>query len=494
MPTSTSSSKPVTYQSLTELRQALDSGKLTSTELTQACINRTKELEPKLHAFLSYNEAKSLEAAKASDERRKKGTILSPLDGIPVSIKDMICQEGVSNTCASNILKDFISPYDAHVIEKLKKAGAILWGRTNMDEFAMGSSNESSAFGACSNPWNTDCVPGGSSGGSAVAVTAGQTVLSLGTDTGGSIRQPAALCGIVGLKPSYGLISRYGITAYASSLDQAGPFARTVEDCAHLLHVIAGHDERDSTSFPTDIPNYPELIKKNKGPWTIGVPKEYFAQGLDPEIKSAVEAAIQFYKSIGCKIVDVTLPNMHLAIPIYYVIACAEASSNLARYDGIRYTHRTSSATNAIDIFSKSRDEGFGPEIKRRIILGTFVLSSGYYDAYYLRAQKIRRLIRNDFDNAFKSVDALITPITPSVAFKKGSKSSDPLAMYLEDIFTVSINLAGVPAISIPCGMHSSKLPIGMQLIGKPFQEADILSMAHTFEEAHNYKNNHPNL
>lgn len=493
MPTVTQS-KDTFYQSLTQLRQALDSGQFSSVELTQTYINRTKQLEPKLHAFLSLNESRALALAKASDERRKKSALLSPLDGIPVSIKDLICEEGQPNTCASKILKDYISPYDAHVIEKLKNAGAVLWGRTNMDEFAMGSSNENSAFGPSNNPWNTDCVPGGSSGGSAVAVAAGQTVLSLGSETGGSTRQPAAYCGIVGLKPTYGLVSRYGLTAFASSLDQIGPFARTVEDCAHLLHIIAGHDNRDSTSFPSTVPNYPELLQKNKGPWTIGVPKEYFAEGLDPEVKSAVEAAIKFYQSIGCKVIDVTLPNMALAIPIYYIIASAEASSNLARYDGIRYSHRSSHTTNAIDIFFKSRSEGFGPEVKRRIILGTFVLSSGYYDAYYLRAQKIRRLIRNDFDNAFKSLDALITPTTPSVAFKKGSKSTDPLAMYLEDIFTVSINLAGIPALSIPCGMHSKNLPIGMQLIGKPFQEADILCIANAFEQAHPYKNNHPNL
>lgn len=487
-------SKDLHYQSVSQLKDLLDKKEISAAELMQSFIDRTEATENKLGSFLSYKKEDALSQAKLSDKRRAEGKKLGLLEGIPVSLKDNMARAGDPMTCGSKILEKFISPYDAHVTEKLKESGAVLWGRANLDEFAMGSSTENSAFQLTSNPWNTDCVPGGSSGGSASSVAAGQTVLSLGSDTGGSIRQPAALCGIVGMKPTYGLVSRFGLGAFASSLDQIGPFGRSIEDVALLLEVISGHDRRDSTSFKTPIPAYSQEIKKEKGPWKIGVPKEYFGKGLSDEVRTAVEKAIRFYEGMGCEIKEVSLPNMELAIPVYYIIATAEASSNLARYDGVRYTHRSPEATNAIDLFMKSRGEGFGKEVKRRIMLGTYVLSSGYYDAYYLRAQKVRTLIKQDFTKAFESVDALITPTTPHTAFKKGEKVSDPLTLYLEDIYTVSLNLAGLPGLSMPCGLSSNNLPIGLQLIGKPYEEAQLLSIAYAFEQAHTFLNLHPKL
>lgn len=482
------------YKTASELSTMLEGGEISSVELTKAIVERTKALDKKIGAYLNYDEEAALKQAEASDNRRAKGRVLSPLDGVPASIKDVISEKGCSLTCGSKILEHYISPYDATAIKKLKDAGVILWGRLNMDEFAMGSSNEHSAYKSVSNPWNLEHIPGGSSGGCSAGVAAGMTVLSLGTDTGGSIRQPAAHCGIVGLKPTYGLVSRYGVAAFASSLDQIGPFARSVEDIAMILQVIAGHDNLDSTSFKTQIPNYRQKLKENQSHWTLGIPKEYFGEGLNSEVREAVQKAIDFYKSKGCKLVDISLPNTELAIPVYYIIAPAEASSNLARYDGIRYTHRSDKATNAIDIYFKSRAEGFGKEVKRRIILGTYVLSSGYYDDYYLKAQKVRTLIRQDFLEAFEKVDAILTPTVPNTAFKKGQKTSDPLAMYLEDIFTISVNLAGLPGISLPCGYSKSNMPIGMQLIGKPYQEADLLAIANSFEKAHDFRNKHPQL
>lgn len=482
------------YKPATELSRMLADGSITSIELTKAFIERTKEVEPKVNAFLSFDELETLKQAEASDKRRKEGSLLSPLDGIPVGIKDVIAQKGQPLTCASRILENFVSPYDAHVSEKLKSAGAVLWGRLNMDEFAMGSSTENSGFKCTANPWNQGCTPGGSSGGSAAAVAALEAPLALGSDTGGSVRQPAAFCGIVGLKPTYGLISRYGLVAFASSLDQIGPMGRTVEDVALLLQAIAGKDERDSTSYPAHIPNYLEGIAESKGPWSLGVPKEYFGEGLNDEVRRAVESAIRYYEAQGCTIKEVSIPSIKYAIATYYIIATAEASSNLARYDGIRYTHRSKEATNAIDIYAKSRAEGFGKEVIRRIILGTYVLSSGYYDAYYLKAQKVRSVIRQDFMNAFNHVNALITPTCPTPAFKIGEKINDPLAMYLNDIYTVSINLAGLPGISIPCGMSEQGLPIGLQLIGKPYEEASLLAIGHMFEQGHDFYKNFPSL
>jgi aspartyl-tRNA(Asn)/glutamyl-tRNA(Gln) amidotransferase subunit A len=391
------------------------------------------------------------------------------------------------------MLENFISPYDATVTTKLKDAGVVLWGRANCDEFAMGSSTENSAFKTTANPYDLSRVPGGSSGGSAAALAAGEAIATLGSDTGGSIRQPAAFCNVVGLKPTYGLVSRYGLAAYASSLDQIGSFTRTVEDAAIMLGAIAGHDDRDSTSYQTPIPDYRAALAEKKGPWKLGIPKEYFGEGLDPEVGAAVEKAITFYREQGCEIKEISLPHTEYCLSAYYIIATAEASSNLARYDGVRYTHRSADAKTVEDVYFKSRAEGFGDEVKRRIILGTYVLSSGYYDAYYLRAQKVRTLIRQDFLNAYQEVDAVLTPTTPTPAFKIG-ETADPLAMYLQDIYTVSVNLAGLPGISIPAGFSEGGLPIGLQLIGQPYQEADLLAIAHAYDSAHDWNQRLPNL
>ncbi len=482
------------YQPITELAAHLAAKKISSVELTQAIIDRTAAVEPRVQAFNSYDPADALAQARASDTRRASGQTLGPLDGIPIGIKDVIAVTGQPLTASSKMLGNFVSPYDATVTKKLKNAGAVIWGRLNLDEFAMGSSTENSATKTTSNPYDLTRVPGGSSGGSAAALAAGQAIATLGSDTGGSIRQPAALCNVVGLKPTYGLVSRYGLIAFASSLDQIGPFTRTVEDSAITLNAIAGHDPLDSTSFKTEIPDYRAALSSKKGPWKIGIPKEYFGEGLDPEVAAAVQSAIEFYKKQGCEIKEVSLPHTEYGVAVYYIIATAECSSNLARYDGIRYGHRSPDATNAIDIYQKSRAEGFGPEVKRRIILGTYVLSSGYYDAYYIRAQKVRTLIRQDFLNAYKEVDAILTPTTPTAAFKKGEKAANPLAMYLSDIYTIGVNLAGLPGLSIPCGFTKSGLPIGLQLIGQPFRESDLLALAHTYDRAHAWATRHPTL
>ena len=483
----------VSYQPIVQLSALLAARALSSVELTLAVVARTKAVDGRVRAFNSYDEADALAQAAASDARRAAGQARGPLDGIPVGLKDVIAVAGQPLTASSKMLANFVSPYDATVTTKLKNAGAVLWGRLNLDEFAMGSSTENSANGPTSNPWDLTRVPGGSSGGSAAALAAGEAIATLGSDTGGSVRQPAAFCGVVGLKPTYGLVSRYGLIAYASSLDQIGPFARTVEDAALLLGAIAGHDERDSTSFKAEIPDYREELKKRTGPWRLGIPKEYFGEGLDPEIGASVEQAIAFYKQQGCEIREVSLPHTQYCLDTYYIIATAEASSNLARYDGIRYGHRSKHATDIVDLYFQSRAEGFGAEVKRRIILGTYVLSSGYYDAYYLRAQKVRTLIRQDFLNAFREVDALITPTSPMPAFKIGEKS-DPLALYLCDIYTIGVNLAGLPGISVPCGFTRGGLPIGMQLIGQPFQEAGLLAIANAYERAHEWHTKHPDL
>ncbi|MEZ5414436.1 MAG: Asp-tRNA(Asn)/Glu-tRNA(Gln) amidotransferase subunit GatA [Opitutaceae bacterium] len=486
-------STPLYFQTIAALAGRLADGEISSVELTKAIIARTETVEDKVHAFNSRDEADALRQAAAADERRAAGRTLGPLDGIPIALKDVIAVRDQPLTASSRMLANFVSPYDATVTERLKKAGAVLWGRLNLDEFAMGSSTENSANQPTANPWNLDCVPGGSSGGSAAAMAAGEAIATLGSDTGGSIRQPASLCGVVGLKPTYGLVSRYGLIAFASSLDQIGPFTRTVEDAAILLQAIAGHDERDSTSFKTEIPDYRAALESKRGPWKLGIPKEYFGEGLDPEVSKAVEAAIAFYRERGCEIVEVSLPHTQYCLDAYYVIATAEASSNLARYDGIRYGHRSKQAKDVVDLYYQSRAEGFGEEVKRRIILGTYVLSSGYYDAYYLRAQKVRTLIRQDFLNAYRQVDALITPTSPTAAFKIGAKA-DPLALYLCDIYTIGVNLAGLPAISVPCGFTSGGLPIGLQLIGQPFAEADLLAIAQAYESGHDWNQRYPQL
>ena len=481
------------YQSIAELSAALQARRISAVDLMQAVIARTQAVEGRVHAFNSYDVEDALAQARASDERRARGEARGPLDGIPIGLKDVIAVNGQPLTASSRMLKNFVSPYDATVTQRLRDAGAMCWGRLNMDEFAMGSSTENSAFGPTANPYALDCVPGGSSGGSAAAVAAGETIVSLGSDTGGSIRQPASFCNVVGLKPTYGLVSRYGLIAFASSLDQIGPFGRSVEDTAIVLGAIAGHDPRDSTSWRADVPDYRAALQSRRGPWRIGIPREYFGEGLDPEVAASVQAAVRFYESQGCTVKDVSLPHTEYGIGVYYIIATAECSSNLARFDGIRYGHRSKDAKDAVEIYSKSRAEGFGAEVKRRIILGTYVLSSGYYDAYYLRAQKVRTLIRQDFLNAYRDVDVILTPTAPTPAFRRGAKA-DPLAMYLCDIYTIGVNLAGLPAVSVPCGFSADGRPIGMQLIGQPFGEAELLAMAHTYERAHAWGQRRPTL
>ena len=489
-------SEELNYSTISELSGRLHRREISSVELMQAVIARTREVDGRVRAFNSFDEPDALAQARASDERRAAGKA-GPLEGIPVGLKDVISVAGQPLTASSRMLENFVSPYDATVTCRLKAAGALCWGRLNLDEFAMGSSTENSAFGTTSNPWDLARVPGGSSGGSAAAVAAGEAVAALGSDTGGSIRQPAALCGVVGLKPSYGRVSRYGLIAFASSLDQIGPFARSVEDAASVLGVIAGHDPRDSTSVRQDVPDYArgiaELAKSGRR-WKIGIPKEYFGEGLDPEVGAAVQAAIAEYRKLGCEIREVSLPHTKYAVGAYYIIATAECSSNLARYDGVRYGHRSKDARDALDIYFKSRAEGFGPEVKRRIILGTYVLSSGYYDAYYLRAQKVRTLIRRDFLDAYREVDAIVTPTAPTPAFLKGEKAASPLAMYLNDIYTIGVNLAGLPGISVPCGFTKAGLPIGLQVIGQPFRETELLAVARAYEERSDWRTRRPGL
>ena len=477
-----------------ELLDELNKGEITSLDIAQLLISQVDKVDGKVHAFLHRDDESLIMQAKEADNRRSQGKSLGLLDGLPVALKDVISVKDQPLTAASKILEDYISPYDSTVTRKLKEAGALIWGRLNLDEFAMGSSTENSAFGPTRNPWNLECVPGGSSGGSSAAVAAREVPLSLGSDTGGSIRQPASLCGVVGMKPTYGMVSRYGLAAFASSLDQIGPFSKTVQDSALLLEVISGHDPLDSTSLLSKVPSYSNEIKKTCKPATLGLPKEFFAEGMDEEVRIAIKKAIDFYKDQGYKIVDISLPTTELAVPVYYVIATAEASSNLARYDGIRYTKRSNKATNAVDLYSKSRGEGFGEEVKRRCILGAYGLSSGYYDAFYLKAQKTRTLIREDFNRAFDQVDAILTPTSPTAAFKFGEKSEDPISMYLSDIYTISTNLAGLPAISVPCGFTKSNLPIGMQLIGKAFDETNLLKIAHAYDSNHNFGRKSPEL
>jgi aspartyl-tRNA(Asn)/glutamyl-tRNA(Gln) amidotransferase subunit A len=471
---------------ISELVAKLKRCEVSARAATQACLDRIQRVDGEIKAFISYDAADALAQADAADRALASGQSHDdqPLLGVPVGVKDVIAVKGQPLNCGSRILKDFVSPYDATVTEKLKAAGAVVFGRINMDEFAMGSSTENSAFQITTNPWDTSRIPGGSSGGSAAAVAADECVAALGSDTGGSIRQPAALCGCVGLKPTYGRVSRYGLVAYASSLDQIGCFAKDVRDAATVLGVISGHDPRDSSSVPQPVPNYPAGLSGDIKGLKLGLAKEYMIGGLDPEVKRAVEAAVQQFTRLGAEVVEVSLPHTDYAIATYYIIATAEASANLARFDGIRYGLREPGA-DPIELYGKTRGKGFGDEVKRRIILGTYVLSSGYYDAYYLRAQKVRTLIRQDFLNAFGKVDAILTPTSPTAAFKIGEKSADPLQMYLMDIFTISCNLAGICGISVPCGFTSTqpRLPIGLQLLGKPFGEETILRLGYAYEQ-----------
>ena len=469
--------------SLKQIYGQLAAKKISSVELTQLYLDRINKLNPELNAYITLNAETSLAQARAADTRLAQGKG-EALTGIPFAQKDIFCAKGWRTTCGSKMLETFVSPYDAHVISQFNNAGAVNLGKTNMDEFAMGSSNETSYFGAVKNPWNRKAVPGGSSGGTAAAVAARLCAAATGTDTGGSIRQPASLCGISGLKPTYGVVSRYGMIAFASSLDQAGPMARNAEDLALMLNVMAGFDERDSTSLQRDKEDYTRTLEQPLKGLRIGLPKEFFGEGLSADVGKAVAAAIDEYKKLGATVVDINLPNSRLSIPVYYVLAPAEASSNLSRYDGVRYGHRAKEYGDLAEMYEKSRSQGFGEEVKRRIMIGTYVLSHGYYDAYYLKAQKIRRLIAQDFVEAYKHCDVIMGPTSPTTAFNLGEKGDDPVQMYLSDIYTIAVNLAGLPGMSIPCGFGVNGMPVGLQIIGNYFDEARMLNVAHQYQLA----------
>ena len=463
---------------IADILRGLEAKTFSSEEITQQYLDAIAKHDGNFNSFITVTPDQALAQARAADTARQNGSA-GALCGVPIAHKDIFCTEGVRTSCASKMLDNFIAPYNATVVERLANAGVVTLGKTNLDEFAMGSSNETSFYGAVRNPWNTDCVPGGSSGGSAAAIAAGLAPAATGTDTGGSIRQPAALCGLTGLKPTYG---RYGMIAFASSLDQGGPMAKTAEDNALLLQAIAGFDHRDSTSMDLPVPDYRAGLNKDLSGLKIGVPKEYFSDGLDPEIASAIEASLDEYRKMGAEIKSISLPHTHLAVPCYYIIAPAEASANLSRFDGVRYGYRCENPKDLDDLYTRTRAEGFGEEVKRRILIGTYALSSGFYDAYYRKAQQIRRLIKQDFDEAFKSVDIIAGPTTPNPAFALGEKVSDPVTMYLEDIYTIAVNLAGLPAISLPAGFTKGK-PIGLQLIGRDFDETTLLAAAHQYQQ-----------
>ncbi|MBF0178211.1 MAG: Asp-tRNA(Asn)/Glu-tRNA(Gln) amidotransferase subunit GatA [Magnetococcales bacterium] len=468
---------------LTEAAARLKRREISAVELTQICLDRIAALNPALNAFVTLDAPGALAAAAQANRRLQADDCVTPLTGIPLAIKDLFCTQGLRTTCCSRILRNFVPPYSATVIDRLQAAGAIILGKTNMDEFAMGSSNETSCFGPCRNPWNQERAPGGSSGGSAAAVAGGLCIAALGTDTGGSIRQPASLTGITGLKPTYGRVSRYGMIAYASSLDQAGPMTQTVADAAALLQVMAGHDPLDATSIDQPVPNYADALSRDIRSLRIGIPREYFGAGLNPQVQNAIAVAQEVLQCAGATLVDISLPHTEHAIPTYYIIAPAEASSNLARYDGVKFGHRCTNPADLPDMYRRTRAEGFGAEVKRRIMLGTYVLSSGYYDAYYRKAQKVRRLIAEDFRTAFRQVDCILTPTAPETAFKLGERTDDPVRMYLSDIFTINVNLAGLPGLSIPCGFDDSSLPIGMQLIGPPLGEEVVFQVGHAYQQ-----------
>jgi len=467
--------------SLKQLSEQLAAKKISSVELTREFLRRIAGLNSRYNAFITVDEQASLQQARAADSKIVQG-LAQPLTGIPVAQKDIFCAKGWRTTCGSKILSNFVAPYDAHVVQRLNETGMVNLGKTNMDEFAMGSSNETSFYGPVKNPWDTKTVPGGSSGGSACAVAARMAPAATGTDTGGSIRQPAALCGISGIKPTYGLVSRYGMIAFASSLDQGGPMAKSAEDLALMLNVMAGFDERDSTSLKRPVEDYTRDLGKPLTGLKIGLPQEYFAEGLSDDVARAVDAAVGQYQKLGATTVDISLPNTRLSIPVYYVLAPAEASSNLSRYDGVRYGYRAPKYNDLLDMYCKTRAQGFGAEVKRRILIGTYVLSHGYYDAYYLKAQKLRRLIAQDFAQAFKKCDVVMGPTSPTTAFNLGEKSGDPVQMYLSDIYTIAVNLAGLPGMSIPCGFGDKKLPVGLHIIGNYFSEARMLNIAHQYQ------------
>ncbi len=477
-----------------ELHRQLVQKERSATEITQAYLDRIQALEPTLHSFLTVTGDRALAQAAAVDQQIAAGEEIGLLSGIPLAIKDNLCTYGIRTTCASKMLEHFVPPYESTVTAKLQAAGAICLGKTNLDEFAMGSSTENSAFGLTANPWNPECVPGGSSGGSAAAVAAGECAAALGSDTGGSIRQPASFCGVVGLKPTYGLVSRYGLVAYASSLDQVGPLAPTVTDAAILLGAIAGHDPRDATSLKVPIPDYTQALKPDVKGLRIGVIQQTMGEGLQPEVKTALEAALQTLQDLGATVKEVSCPRFAYGLPTYYIIAPSEASANLARYDGVNFGFRVENATDLLEMYTQTRAQGFGAEVKRRIMIGTYALSAGYYDAYYLRAQKVRTLIKEDFAKAFEQVDVLICPTAPTTAFKAGEKTSDPLSMYLSDLMTIPVNLAGLPGLSLPCGFDASGLPIGLQLIGNALQEATLFQVAYAYEQATPWHQQQPSL
>ncbi len=477
-------------KTITELSQGLRDKQFSSLELTEHFLGRIRQHNPSLNAYVTVTEEQALAQAKAADALLAAGQG-GPLAGIPIAQKDIFCTLGVRTACGSKMLDNFISPYNATVVERFNQAGAVMLGKLNMDEFAMGSSNETSYYGPVKNPWDLGTVPGGSSGGSASAVAARLAPGATGTDTGGSIRQPASFCGITGIKPTYGRVSRWGMIAFASSLDQGGPMARTAEDCALMLQTMAGFDEKDSTSVDQPVPDYPASLNDSLEGLRIGLPKEFFGEGLDADIARLIDAAVAEYRKLGAEVKEISLPNMHLSAPAYYVVAPAECSSNLARFDGVRYGHRCDNPKDLKDLYMRSRGEGFGAEVQRRILIGTYVLSAGYYDAYYLKAQKIRRLISEDFKQAFQAVDVIMGPTSPSVAFRFGEKSADPIAMYLSDIYTIAVNLAGLPGMSIPVGF-SNKLPVGMQIIGDYFSEGRLLNVAHRYQQVTDWHQKSP--
>ncbi|ABC78843.1 Asp-tRNA(Asn)/Glu-tRNA(Gln) amidotransferase subunit GatA [Syntrophus aciditrophicus] len=464
-----------------ELQNKIRQGGVTSTAIVNSVFGRIDAVEENVHSYITLMRESALEEAQKADEQIRTGEI-NALTGIPVALKDIYCTRGVRTTCGSLILDNFIPPYDATVVVKLREAGAVFTGKTNMDEFAMGSSTETSYYGFTRNPWDLERIPGGSSGGSAAAVAADECIAALGSDTGGSIRQPAALCGVVGMKPTYGRVSRFGLIAFASSLDQIGPFTKDVEDCAILLNVIAGYDLRDSTSVPVDVPDYRDYLNRGIEGWTVGIPKEYFIEGIDPEVRGAIEQAIRTVEGLGARCREISLPHTDYCVAVYYIIAPAEASSNLARYDGVKYGFRAADCRDLLDMYKKTRSAGFGTEVKRRVMLGTYSLSSGYYDAYYKKASQVRGLIKRDFEEALKDCNVILTPTTPTPAFTIGEKTDDPMQMYLSDIFTISANLAGIPGISVPCGYTQSGLPVGIQFLAGHFEEGKLLQIASAYE------------
>ena len=464
------------------LQEKIKNGSVTATQITESVFSRIDTVEERVHSFIRLMKDEALSAAAKADENIKKGDI-KPLTGIPIALKDIVCTKGITTTCGSHILHNFVPPYNATVVEKLKDAGAVFVGKTNMDEFAMGSSTETSWFGSTRNPWDLERIPGGSSGGSATAVAADECIASIGSDTGGSIRQPAALCGVVGLKPTYGRVSRFGLVAFASSLDQIGPFTKDVEDCAIMMNVLAGYDPRESTSVNADVPDYRQFVGRDIKGWKIGIPKEYFIEGIDTEVNAALKKAITVIEQSGGQCVDISLPHTQYCVATYYIIAPAEASSNLARYDGVKYGFRAADIRDLLEMYRTTRMQGFGAEVKRRIMIGTYALSAGYYDAYYKKASQTRALIKKDFEEAFKICDVILTPATPTPAFKIGEKTDDPLQMYLSDIFTISANLAGIPGISVPCGYTSGGLPIGVQFLAGHFEEGRLIQIATAYEK-----------